>query len=188
MTGCGIETGMTPPHPGAFIRVAAGARQGPGDRVSRADLKKWRRFRIARNFFRSTSWCLLSPPVTPRGDMRPQEVDSMQEITLPDRLTSLAVRFKSPFQGHGIREGGGDAERRKRPGRGASSPRCRERQPRLEGRDGRRSGSAGRGRRDAACPLARTPDRARAVRPAGSRQRQCAAGEGGARPIGDPRP
>ncbi|MDE0278396.1 MAG: hypothetical protein OYH76_21070, partial [Defluviicoccus sp.] len=103
MTGRGIETGMTPPHPGAFIRVAAGARQGPGDRVSPADLKKWQRFRIARNFFRSSSWCLLSPDVPPRDARRPQEVDSMQEITLPDRLTSLAVRFKSPFQGHGIR-------------------------------------------------------------------------------------
>ncbi len=34
----------------------------------------------------------------------------MREIPLPDRLTSLAVRFKSPFRGHGIREDGSDAE------------------------------------------------------------------------------
>ena len=62
MTGCGIETGMTPPHPGAFIRVAAGARHGPEDRVSCAEPKNWCRFRIARNFFRIFSIILLVPP------------------------------------------------------------------------------------------------------------------------------
>ncbi len=65
----------------------------------------------------------------------------MQEIPLVDRVTGLAVRFKSPFQGHGIQEDGGDAESRKQPGRGENSPRCREPQHRLAGRAGRRRGS-----------------------------------------------
>ncbi len=56
----------------------------------------------------------LSCHVRPAGDgadMSGQIVDSMQEIPLPDGLTSPVRRFKSPFQGHRIREGGGDAEK-----------------------------------------------------------------------------
>ena len=63
--------------------------------------------------------------------MRGQAVDSRQEVPLSGHLTRLARRFKSPFQGHRIREGGSDAARWKRPQAGASSPRCRERQHRL---------------------------------------------------------
>ena len=68
--------------------------------------------------------------------MREQDVDLMQKIPLFDGLKRLVRRLESPFQGHRIREDGGDAERRKRPGRGESSPHCRERQPRLARRDG----------------------------------------------------
>ena len=47
--------------------------------------------------------------------MRGQVLDLMQEIPLLHRLTRLARKFKSPFQRHGNREGGGDAARRRRP-------------------------------------------------------------------------
>ena len=40
------------------------------------------------------------------------------------RLTRLARRFKSPFQGHEIREGGSDAARRAGRRTGAISPHC----------------------------------------------------------------
>lgn len=43
--------------------------------------------------------------------MRIQAVDSKNEILLLESLTSLAHRFKSPFQDHRIREGGSGAEK-----------------------------------------------------------------------------
>ena len=91
-------------------------------------------------FFRSSS-CPRMPgwPVTGLA-MRGQAVDSTLNIPLPGHLTRLARRFKSPFQGHRIREDVSDATRRKRPRAGANSPRSRQRQHRLEGRGRRRIG------------------------------------------------
>ena len=74
----------------------------------------------------------------------------MQEIPLVDRVTSLAVRSKSPFQGHGSRKT--EAMRR------AGSGREGERVPRVAVNDSTSSqagqaGGADRRRRDAARPL-----------------------------------
>ena len=56
----------------------------------------------------------LSPHAVPGSDRRDQTVDFMHEIALLDRLTIPVRVFKSAFQGHGYREGGGDATRRQR--------------------------------------------------------------------------